>query len=108
MSRRLIKRDPIRGIDVYLDIDVDGGFVFTQVQQRTRALQTFINETRAEHDRTRTRRKRTQEHVQHVAEIPMIVVNRLMAEGVWGDQAKMKKWLNDPSHRDFRTGGGRL
>ena len=107
MSRRLIKRDPIRGVDVYVDVDVDGHFVFSQVQ-RTRSFQTIINEVRAEADRTKTRRKRTQDHVQHVAEIPLIVVNRLMAEGIWGDEKKMKQWLNDPAHRDFRTGGGHL
>jgi hypothetical protein len=107
VSRRLIKRDPHRGIDIYVDVDADGGFVFSQVQ-RTRSFQTFVNETRAEANRTKTRRKRTQDHVQHVAEIPLIVVNRLMAEGIWGDQERMKKWLNDPSHRDFRTGGGTL
>lgn len=107
MTRRLIRRDPVRGVDVYVDIDADGGFLFSQVQ-RTAGLQTLINEQRAEYERMRTNRRRSQEHMQCVAHLPMIVVNRLMQAGIWGDTKKMRDWLNDPAHRDFRAGGGRL
>jgi len=102
---KLIRRDPIRGVSVYLDIDPDGSFLFTEVQN-VRGLQTRINETAA--GQTSRRRPNTQRHMKQVAELPAIVVNRLIREGIWGDQKKMKQWLNDPDHRDFRTGGGRL
>ena len=40
-----------------------------------------------------------------VATIPNIVIDRLMKDGIWGDKKAMKKWLNDPDQKAFRTGG---
>lgn len=42
-----------------------------------------------------------------VASIPNVVVQRLMQTGIWYDQAAMKRWLNDPDNRFFRTDDGR-
>jgi hypothetical protein len=41
-----------------------------------------------------------------VASIPNIIVDQLMREKKWDDKKYMKKWLNDPENRAFRTGGG--
>jgi hypothetical protein len=41
-----------------------------------------------------------------VASIPNIVIDKLMREGIWNDKDAMKKWLNDPDNKAFRTGGG--
>jgi hypothetical protein len=41
-----------------------------------------------------------------VASIPNIVVDKLMREGTWFDKKAMKKWVNDPDNKAFRTGGG--
>jgi hypothetical protein len=38
----------------------------------------------------------------------MVVVNRLMNEGIWGDDQRMRRWLNDRDNRAFRTSGGRV
>lgn len=102
---RLISRDPVRGISVYLDIQPDGSFLFTEVQN-VRGMQRRINEAAA--GNTGRRRPNTQRHAWQVAELPTIVVNRLIREGIWGDDKAMRRWLNDPDNRDFRTGGGRL
>jgi hypothetical protein len=102
---KLISRDPVRGVSVYLDIQPDGSFLFTEVQN-VRGMQRRINEQSAES--TGRRRPNTQRTTRQVAELPAIVVNRLIREGIWGDDKKMRQWLNDPDHRDFRTGGGRL
>ena len=40
-----------------------------------------------------------------VATIPNIIIDKLMKAGVWGDKKAMKKWLNDPDQKAFRTGG---
>ena len=40
---------------------------------------------------------------QRVASIPNIIVDELMKEGRWGDREEMKKWLNDPNNKAFRT-----
>ena len=41
-----------------------------------------------------------------VASIPNIVVDKLMREGTWFDKKAMKKGVNDPDNKAFRTGGG--
>ena len=38
-----------------------------------------------------------------VATIPNIVIEDLMKKGIWTDKKAMKKWLNDPNNRAFRT-----
>ena len=43
-----------------------------------------------------------------VARIPMVVVEQMMREGIWGDQDRMKVWLNDPENAPFRTTKGKL
>lgn len=96
---RLISRDPVRGVSVYLDIASDGSFLFTEVQN-VKGWRTPEGPGR--------RRPNTQRHARQVAELPTIVVNRLIREGIWGDDKAMRRWLNDPDNRDFRTGGGRL
>ncbi len=41
-----------------------------------------------------------------VATIPNIIIDKLMRDGIWFDKEAMKKWLNDPENKAFRTGGG--
>ena len=46
--------------------------------------------------------------MKHVAEIPMAVVERMMQDGSWNDQAAVKRWLNDPDNRAFRIWQGKV
>ena len=46
--------------------------------------------------------------LRHVAEIPMVVVQRAMREGWFNDGAKIKAWLNDPDNDVFRTWKGKV
>jgi hypothetical protein len=41
-----------------------------------------------------------------VATIPNIIIDKLMRDGTWYDKAAMKRWLNDPDNKPYRTGGG--
>jgi len=43
-----------------------------------------------------------------VASIPMIVVEQMMREGIWGNQERMKVWMNDPANAMWRTSKGKL
>jgi len=43
-----------------------------------------------------------------VARIPMLLVEQMMREGVWGNQERMKEWMNDPVNAPFRTTKGKL
>lgn len=42
------------------------------------------------------------------AVIPMVVVEQMMREGSWGDEAALKRWLNDPQNECFRVWKGKL
>lgn len=42
----------------------------------------------------------------HVAQIPLVVVQELKKQGILHDQKAMKRWLNDPQNRFFRTRPG--
>jgi len=43
-----------------------------------------------------------------VARIPMLVVEQMMREGIWGNQERMKEWLNKPENAPFRTTKGKV
>ena len=43
-----------------------------------------------------------------VASIPMSIYYELKKKGIANDQAAMKKWLNDPDNKYFKTRGGRI
>ena len=53
-------------------------------------------------------RARWKGDVHHVASIPNVIVNDLMAKGILRDRAAMKRWLNDPDNRVFRTRPGKV
>ena len=44
----------------------------------------------------------------HIASIPMALFYQMKAEGKLEDQAYMKRWLNDPDNRAFRTRPGEV
>jgi len=44
----------------------------------------------------------------HVASIPMALFYQMKAEGKLDDEAYMKRWLNDPDNRAFRTRPGEV
>jgi len=43
-----------------------------------------------------------------VARIPLVLVEQMMREGIWGNQDRMKEWLNKPENSAFRTTKGKL
>ena len=46
--------------------------------------------------------------MRHVAEISMVVYQKALREGWVNDKAKMKRWLNDPDNKAFRTWQGKI
>lgn len=42
----------------------------------------------------------------HVARVPLVILEELMRKGIAKDKKAMKKWLNDPDNRVFRTREG--
>tara|TARA_B100000809_G_scaffold57313_1_gene53434 strand:- start:144 stop:437 length:294 start_codon:yes stop_codon:yes gene_type:complete len=43
-----------------------------------------------------------------VARIPLIVVEKMMRDKVWGNQERMKEWLNHPDNTAWRTTKGKV
>ena len=43
-----------------------------------------------------------------VARIPLIVVEKMMREKVWGNQERMREWLNHPDNAAWRTTKGKV
>lgn len=43
-----------------------------------------------------------------VATIPNVIIEKLIAEGIWNDPARLKAWLNDPDNAGFRVHMGRV
>lgn len=43
-----------------------------------------------------------------VARIPMVMVEQMMRDGIWGDQDRMREWLNNPENAPFRTTIGKV
>tara|TARA_Y100000361_G_scaffold10692_1_gene8590 strand:+ start:132 stop:458 length:327 start_codon:yes stop_codon:yes gene_type:complete len=55
----------------------------------------------------------TDRHTPHgewskVASIPLTIYYDLKRQGITEDQTRMKKWLNDPDNKYFRTRAGRV
>lgn len=53
-------------------------------------------------------RPRGQRDMVPVAEIPLSVVEKMMADGSWDDDKALKRWLNDPDNRCFRIWEGKV
>ena len=43
-----------------------------------------------------------------VASIPLIVVEKMMRDKVWGNQERMREWLNHPDNAPWRTTKGKV
>ncbi|MEM1289544.1 MAG: hypothetical protein AAGH60_14415 [Pseudomonadota bacterium] len=46
--------------------------------------------------------------LRHVGIIPDFVIEQAMSEGWWDDPAAIRRWLNDPDNKDFRTWKGQV
>jgi hypothetical protein len=47
-------------------------------------------------------------HFRLAARVPLAIINKARAEGWENDEARWRKWLNDPENRMFRVWGGRV
>jgi hypothetical protein len=69
--------------------------VYTGLTDRTTALR---NQT--------SRKTPYKDGMHHVASVPLVILEQLMKKGITRDKKAMKKWLNDPDNRVFRTREG--
>jgi hypothetical protein len=56
----------------------------------------------------RNRYKGDSQFSHHVAQIPMIILEKLMRDGTFKDPDRMKEWLNRPENEPWRSTKGKL
>jgi hypothetical protein len=105
MSSRLFSRDPAAGVTRLFHYDESSDRVTIETQHRVDDIVTANQHERNLLDE----RARWGDAFGHkVASIPMNVYWDLKRKGIADDPAKLKKWLNDPDNRAFRSRVGRV
>jgi hypothetical protein len=103
MSKRLFDYDPETGTTKWwhYDADKDEATIETEFQ-----VGDLIEANKAQFNSTDERARWGEWN--RVASIPMVLFHRLKQQGIIDDPAAMKRWLNDPDNRLFRTRPGRV
>jgi hypothetical protein len=99
MQKRIFDTDPLTGITRYWHVKDNGEFVI-ETEQR---INVDAANTRA---RNATDKRTKWGEMARVASIPLSVYYDLKRKGIVDDPKAMKKWLNDPDNRAFRTREG--
>jgi hypothetical protein len=101
--RRLLSKDPDSGVSQwYVSDPTQGTFRLVTEQEVT----PILEDSKAQYNNTDARAKWGE--WAKVATIPLSILHDLKKKGVADDPAKMKRWLNDPDNRYFRTRPGRV
>jgi len=99
--KKLFSHDPATGITRYFHFDpLTNEIAFETVQQTTE----IVEANRAQFNATD--RRYGKEEFTKVASIPLALFMELKKKGIANDPAALKKWLNDPDNRAFRTKPG--
>lgn len=80
----------------------NGSFTIEEVQDYEPIIE--LNKFQANDDVPTTRG----ENLRHMARIPMTLLMRLQAEGIFNDKERFEKWLDDPDNFAFRTRRGHI
>ncbi|MFD2207213.1 hypothetical protein [Kiloniella antarctica] len=106
MAKRLLSHDPFTGVSQYFHSHDDGnGFDIETIQD----VESVLTENKAIRNEDTGRYG---DGMHKVASIPMVKIHELMKTGVIGingevaDPARLRKFLNDPDNRYFRTKEG--
>lgn len=103
--KRLISRDSETGRETYFHAQNDGDRRLWIIESK-QDVSKFIE--RAKQLSRGMKRQTPWGEGQKVATIPLVILERLKQEGISTDPARMKRWLNDPDNRHFRTRPGRV
>src|SRR5215471_9033258 len=105
--RRLLQQDPLRQMRVWLEVEEDGTFLFRHEHYGIMDVVEY-NKEYVKHNPKNVHAGNTQKHAVKVGEIPLTVWMQLKDEGIARDKQALRKWLNDPDNRYFRTYGGTI
>lgn len=100
-QERIVDSDPVTGMTTKFYVDADGKFHVWD-EQEVDPIVTLANEEYKETGRSRFG------DFAKVASIPLAIWSKLEKAGITRDDKTLKKWLNDPDNRAFRTRPGRI
>jgi hypothetical protein len=103
MPKRLFSHDPEAGITKWWHWDEMSDTVMIETVQDVQAI---IDQNVANQNETTSLDRWGDGKI--VASIPMTEYAKLLVGGKIHDQAYMRRWLNDPDNRKFRTRLGRV
>ena len=105
MSRTemLFDEDPITGTRTIFVPEGDDGDFTLVYEQEIDDLLGDNQENRKERDS-----HARWDDINHIARIPNILLWEMKKKGILDDEKEMKKWLNDPDNKVFRTREGRV
>lgn len=99
--RRLLEDDTLTGTRQTFIAEPDGESYTIVTRQ---ALDDTMDVNKEQHKLTK--RKDRWRDMNHVARIPMTILASLWKSGIAWDKKALRKWLNDPDNRVFRTRAG--
>lgn len=100
----IVLPDDATGIETVLHGTDEGGIVIEHRQD----AQDIIDTNKQIYNEFDERARFKGEHFHRVASLPLVVYFQLKRDGILDDQRRLKKWLNDPDNKYFRTRPGRI
>ncbi len=97
--KKIISQNPERGTTTYFHSDAEGIHI-----EKVQDVTNIVEDSKAQFNNTDERARWGE--WQKVATIPLSILYDLKAKGIADDPKAMKKWLNDPENRYFRTRPG--
>lgn len=97
--KRLLTHNPLTGVSQYFHYDEPTNEIILQTVQEN---DTYVEANKQEFNDGADRVGRKEEFVK-VASIPLALYMDLRKKGILRDPVAMKRWLNDPDNRAFRT-----
>lgn len=104
MDKKLLSHDPETGVSKIFHADDNGNSFVIQTQMAAPAVESIIEANKTNYNDAAGRWG----NGKIVASIPIHIYWDLKKKGIADDDAAMKRWLNDPDNRFFRTRPGRI
>ena len=102
MQKRLLDFDPVTQTREYFHYDVErDAFTIERIQETDPIVEANKRDFNDASGNWRG-------DMHKIASIPMDLWSKLNAEGIATDPKRLKKWLNDPDNRFFRTKPGKV
>ena len=88
--------------------NVDGSLTLASGQEDKIVKDLYYMNSTDKFTAVRNKYKGDSQFSHRVARIPLIVVEKMMREKVWGNQERMREWLNHPDNAAWRTTKGKV